>query len=113
MGIVYSTEHGRMCPACGKPVGECLCRRKNDVPQGDGIVRIAAETKGRKGKSVTVITGVPLDPEGLKELGRQLKGKCGAGGSVKNGVIEIQGEHRNLLFEELPKRGWRVRRAGG
>jgi translation initiation factor 1 len=112
-GPVYSTERGRMCPACGQPIAECLCRRKKAVPQGDGIVRVGRATKGRKGKGVTVITGVPLDERELKELVSQLKAKCGAGGTVSDGVIEIQGDHRDVLLEELRKRGWMVRRAGG
>jgi translation initiation factor 1 len=112
-GIVYSTEHGRMCPVCGKPIGECVCRRKKAAPAGDGIVRVGRETKGRKGKGVTVVTGVPLDEAGLKDLARQLKAKCGAGGAVKDGAIEIQGDHRDVLVEELKKRGWTVKRSGG
>jgi translation initiation factor 1 len=112
-GTVYSTEHGRMCPACGKPVADCVCRQKKDVPEGDGIVRVGRETKGRKGKGMTVITGVPLDEMGIKEVGKQLKTKCGAGGTVKDGVIEIQGDHRDLVLEELRKRGWIVKRVGG
>jgi translation initiation factor 1 len=112
-GPVYSTEHGRMCPACSKPISDCDCRQKKEAPEGDGIVRVARETKGRKGKGMTVITGVPLDEMGIKELGKQLKAKCGAGGTVKDGVIEIQGDHRDLLLEELRKRGWTVKRVGG
>lgn len=112
-GIVYSTEHGRMCPSCGKPFAECICRQKKKVPGGDGIVRIGRETKGRKGKGVTVITGIPLDESGLKEVAKQLKTKCGAGGAVKDGAIEIQGDHRDVLLEELRKRGWTVKLAGG
>jgi translation initiation factor 1 len=112
-GIVYSTAHGRMCPACGKPIGECSCRQKSAVPEGDGIVRVERQTKGRKGKGVTVITGVPLGATELKELAKQLKARCGAGGTLKDGVIEIQGDHRDALLEELKKRGWTVKRAGG
>lgn len=112
-GTVYSTEHGRMCPACGKPIAACVCCDKEAVPGGDGIVRVARETKGRKGKGVTVITGVSLDHAGLLRLAKQLKQKCGSGGTVKDGVIEIQGDHRDLLVEELRKRDYTVKRSGG
>jgi len=112
-GIVYSTAHGRMCPECGRPSGECVCGRKKVVPGGDSVVRIGRETKGRKGKGVTVITGLPGDEAELKELGKQLKAKCGAGGTVKDGVIEIQGDHRSLLLHELSSRGLKVKLAGG
>ncbi len=112
-GIVYSTEHGRMCPGCGKPVGECVCRKAPTIPQGDGIVRVSRETKGRKGKGVTLVTGVLLDEDGLHKLATELKRRCGAGGTVKGAVIEIQGDHRDLLVAELTKRGYTVKRAGG
>ena len=113
-GIVYSTEHGRMCPACGKPVGECVCpQEKKPVSVGDGIVRVGRETKGRKGKGVTVITGLPLDEQGLEKLATDLKRRCGAGGAVKGNTIEIQGDHRDLLVAELTTRGYTVKRSGG
>ena len=112
-GTVYSTVHGRMCPVCTKPIAACECRQKRAVPKSDGIVRVGRETKGRKGKGVTVITGVPLEDAELKELGRRLKAKCGAGGTVRDGVIEIQGDHRDVLLEELRTRGWTVKRTGG
>jgi len=112
-GIVYSTEHGRMCPGCSKPVGECVCRKESVVPQGDGIVRVSRETKGRKGRGVTLITGVLLDEDGLHKLATELKRRCGAGGTVKDATIEIQGDHRDLLMTELTKRGYTVNRAGG
>ena len=111
--IVYSTSGGRMCQGCGRPVGECVCREAAPVVAGDGVVRVRRETKGRKGKGVTVITGVGLDREGLAKLAGELKQMCGAGGTVKGSVIEIQGDHRDLLVEELKRRGYVVKRSGG
>ena len=103
-----------MCPDCGRPVGECVCREA--VPAmaaGDGVVRVGRETKGRKGKGVTVITGLALDREALARLATELKQRCGAGGTIKGSVIEIQGEHRDLLVDELERRGFVVKRVGG
>jgi len=102
-----------MCSKCGNPTAACVCSKKKSLVAGDGIVRIGRETKGRKGKGVTIISGVPLDPSGLLALGKELKRKCGSGGTVKEGVIEIQGDHRELLFEDLQKRGWRIKHSGG
>jgi len=113
IGIVYSTEHGRMCPECGKPAAECVCRKGSVVPPGDGIVRVSRDVKGRRGKTMTVITGVPLDEPGLQKLATELKRRCGAGGTVKEGVIEIQGDHCDLVMAELTKRGYTVKRVGG
>ena len=112
-GIVYSTEHGRMCPACGEPVAKCVCRKSGAPPPGDGVVRVGRETKGRKGKCVTVITGLGLDSDGLRDLAKQLKQRCGTGGTAKAGAIQIQGDHRDLLVEELKGRGYVVKRTGG
>ena len=112
-GIVYSTAFGKACPKCGRPVNQCICGKAKGGAPSDGIVRIARETKGRKGAGVSIITGVPLDAEGLKDLARQLKQKCGTGGTVKAGVIEIQGDHRDVLRQELVKRGYTVKLAGG
>ncbi|MBU0961844.1 MAG: translation initiation factor Sui1 [Proteobacteria bacterium] len=112
-GSVYSTEFGKMCPDCHHPAAKCTCREKQSTPENDGIVRLMRETKGRKGKGVTLITGVSLKNEGLKEIAKALKQKCGSGGSVKNGIIEIQGDHRDLLERELGKLGYTVKRAGG
>jgi len=106
-GLVYSTEHGKMCPACGMPIAECVCRQR-PAPAGDSIIRVRLETKGRKGKGVTVITGIPLGPAELTELGKQLKKKCGTGGTVKDGVIEIQGDHCEALINTLKSQGWTV-----
>jgi len=108
--IVYSTGHGRMCPGCGNPASGCTCRRGATPPQGDGIVRIARSTKGRKGKVVTVITGIPQDLDGLQRLAKELKQRCGSGGTVKDGAIEIQGDHGDQLVKELQARGYRVKR---
>jgi translation initiation factor 1 len=112
-GMVYSTDRGKMCPTCGKPIAQCGCGAKKSVPQGDGIVRIGRSTKGRKGKGVTMITGVPLESDALQELAKRLKQKCGSGGTIKEGVIEIQGDHRDLLVEELTSQGYTVKRSGG
>ena len=112
-GLVYSTEFGKMCPGCNQPTVKCICQKKQALPKNDGIVRLMRETKGRKGKGVTLITGLPLDNEGLKKLAKSLKQKCGSGGSLKNGVIEIQGDHRDVLEKELDGMGYKVKRAGG
>ena len=116
--IVYSSEHGQLCRHCGLPVKRCQCRanpRKtaDSAPVGDGIVRVGRTSKGRKGKTVTEVTGVPLEPDELRELARELKQRCGTGGALKDGVIEIQGDHRDTLFAELEQRGFKVKRTGG
>lgn len=110
---VYSSDGGRSCPECNRPVGDCVCRKKQSTVTGDGVVRVSRETKGRKGKGVTVVTGVPLDALELADLAKQLKNRCGAGGTVKNGTIEIQGDHRDKVVAELLDRGWNVKRSGG
>ncbi len=113
-GTVYSTEHGRMCPGCCRPAADCLCRQqKTALPLGDGVARVSLETKGRKGKGVTLISGLPVSGEDLTELARRLKQRCGSGGTVKDGVIEIQGDHRQTVAEALAKEGYRLKRAGG
>jgi translation initiation factor 1 len=113
MGLVYSTEHGRMCPDCGNPVADCTCRRRGVVRQADGIVRVGRETKGRKGKGVTLVTGLAGPDDDLRQIARELKRMCGSGGTVKDGVIEVQGDHRDKLVAELQKRGYVVKRSGG
>jgi translation initiation factor 1 len=110
--LVYSTREGRICPACGKPVAACACSRRAAIPAGDGIVRVRRETKGRGGKTVTVVTGLSLDAGGLAALGAELKRRCGTGGTAKDGEIQIQGDHVDLLLSELEKRGYRAKRAG-
>lgn len=112
-GLVYSTEVGRVCPDCHEAVDRCRCKQGQTAPAGDGDVRVSRETKGRKGKGVTLITGVPLGEAELTAFAKTLKAKCGSGGTVKAGVIEIQGDHRATLVPLLEARGWVVKRAGG
>ena len=109
---VYSTDGGRLCPGCGRPAGQCQCRAPTP-PAGDGIVRLHRETKGRGGKAVTLVRGLPLAGEELQALARQLKQKCGVGGAVKDGQVEIQGDQRDKIKAELEKLGYRVKIAGG
>jgi translation initiation factor 1 len=111
--LVYSSDQGRICPGCGKPVAGCACARSKTSGSGDGIVRVRRESKGRGGKTVTVVVGVPLAGEALRSLAGELKRRCGTGGTVKEGNIEIQGDHADLLVAELQKRGYAVKRAGG
>lgn len=113
--LVYSTEAGgRMCPDCRAPVAQCRCKENNArIPATDGIVRVSHETKGRKGKGVTVIKGLALDAAALAAAGKQLKTACGSGGTVKDGTIEIQGDHRELVMAALARQGHVVKRAGG
>lgn len=102
--LVYSTETGRIKPE----------KVETAAPvSGDGIVRLHRETKGRKGKGVTLITGVPETPEKLKSLAKELKQLCGTGGAVKEGVIEIQGDQRERLKPALEAKGYKVKLAGG
>lgn len=107
--LVYSTETGRICPACGQPVEGCRCvkgKKPVSSSRGDGKVRITYETKGRRGKGVTIVTGFTEDNDGgLKALARKLKQRCGTGGTVKGGTIEIQGDQREILLVELKAMG--------
>ncbi|MES2124213.1 MAG: translation initiation factor Sui1 [Gemmatimonadota bacterium] len=112
-GLVYSTELGRTCPECREQLGCCRCKTSPVIPAGDGIVRVSRETSGRKGKGVTLVRGVLLARAELEALATQLKKRCGSGGTVKDGVIEIQGDHRDIVIAELASRGMRVKRAGG
>jgi translation initiation factor 1 len=111
--LVYSSEHGRVCPECGRPQARCTCHERARAPRGDGVVRVRRERKGRRGKTVTTASGVPLPPDELAKLAAELKRRCGTGGSAKDGVIEIQGDHGDALIEALRSRGYTVKRAGG
>lgn len=112
-GLVYSTDAGRMCPACRRPIAQCTCAQARPAAPSDGIVRVSRETKGRGGKAVTLVKGVQLDAATLDKLGRQLKAACGSGGTVKDGVIEVQGDHCDRVMEMLKAQGHTVKRAGG
>lgn len=110
-GLVYSTESGRMCPECRQAVSACVCKARA-APTGDGAVRVSRQTKGRGGKSVTLVKGLALDAVALALLGKQLRTACGSGGTVKEGVIEIQGDHCERVMEALRQHGHHPKRAG-
>lgn len=122
--LVYSSEAGRICPACGRKTSVCDCRGKGArariaaraeaeaQAKSDGIVRVGRSTKGRGGKIVTTVSGVAGGADALATLAGELKKSCGTGGSVKDGVIEIQGEHRDTLVRELERRGFKTKRVG-
>jgi len=112
-GLVYSTDGGRMCPGCRQPVSACVCKAAAPVPSGDGVARVWRETKGRGGKAVTLVKGLALDDAALAALGKQLKASCGSGGTVKDGVIEVQGDHAERVVQALIRLGHRAKRAGG
>ena len=115
--LVYSTESGRICPSCEQPAATCSCKKKKSKPKpnikNDGIVRIQREVKGRKGKTVTAISGFLVDDDELRNLATELKRSCGTGGSVKDGIIIVQGDHRQIILSILKKKGYTVKLAGG
>lgn len=110
-GLVYSTDAGRMCPDCREPTASCICKLKAP-PKTDGLVRVSLQTKGRGGKSVTLVKGLPLDAAALALLGKQLRSACGSGGTVKEGVLEVQGDHVTTIMAALQKQSYYVKRAG-
>ena len=112
---VFTTEQGRVCPNCSKPISQCTCKKQKpkQITKLDGIIRLRIDRKGRGGKSVTLIEGLIANEQELKELAKELKKVCGAGGAVKNGLIEIQGDVRDLLKEKLEQKGFKVKIAGG
>lgn len=111
--VVYSTAGGKICPQCQQPVSACRCSKKPAGPRGDGNVRVRRESKGRRGKVMTVIVGLALEEAALAELAAKLKKKLGTGGAVKDGAIEIQGDHRDTLVTMLREMGHSAKPAGG
>lgn len=111
--LVYSTDAGRICPDCAQPQAACVCKQRVAVPAGDGVVRVQRETKGRGGKAVTVVRGLALPPDALAALGKRLRTVCGSGGTAKDGVLEVQGDHVERVMALLAAEGHRVKRAGG
>lgn len=121
--LVYTSEDGRICPECSKPVKQCQCSKsgrqaasaqagKRSMP-ADGVIRVQRETKGHGGKTVTVISGVTGGDSAIAALATTLKKRCGCGGSVKEGVILIQGDHADTIVATLTAQGLRCKRAGG
>ena len=110
--IVYSTDQGKHCPECSRPKEQCICKTQSPN-QGDGIVRLQRQTKGRAGKPCVIISGLPLHTTELKKLAKKLKSKCGVGGSIEASDILIQGDKRELLKTELEALGYTVKFAGG
>jgi translation initiation factor 1 len=114
--LVYSTDSGRIdtCPICGLPYAKCSCGQSTQpARKSDGIVRVRRERKGHGGKTVTVIDGVIGSEAELTTLAQQLKKLCGSGGTVKDGNIEIQGDHCEKVMAKLSGLGYKVKRAGG
>ena len=110
---VYRTDGGRLCPQCQRLVVACICGADRPAATGDGVVRIRRETKGRAGKAVTVIDGIPVDPAELKNLCKHLKQRCGVGGAVKGVQLEIQGDQRTMCQKTLEEMGYVVKQSGG
>jgi translation initiation factor 1 len=101
------------CSQCRQPSDRCTCSHNDNLHKKPEIIRVCLDTKGRRGKAVTIATGFSLDPPKLAELAASLKKTCGSGGTAKDGQIEIQGDHREKLLGELEKMGYRARRSGG
>lgn len=102
-----------MCPQCRQPLAACVCRAAAPVPAGDGVAKVMREKKGRAGKTVTVVRNLALDPVALAALARELKNACGSGGTLRDGVLEIQGDHVDRVLQALASRGLKAKRAGG
>ena len=113
-GLVYSTEGGRMCPNCRQTQADCRCAAlARAAPRGDGQVRVSRDTKGRGGKAVTLVRGLAFTDAEIQDLGKRLRSACGAGGTVKDGVIEVQGDHVERVLAWLQGQGQNAKRSGG
>ncbi len=121
-GLVYSTGAGRMCPQCRQAKADCRCAAlaaqaaqaaQAALSKGGAAVRVSRDSKGRGGKTVTVVRGLPLVPAALADLGKRLRAACGAGGTAKDGVLEIQGDHVERVLAWLQQEGHKAKRAGG
>jgi|AraplaDrversion2_2_1032049.scaffolds.fasta_scaffold83301_2 translation initiation factor 1 len=114
MSLVYSTDAGRMCPTCRQPAAACTCKAAAAVSTfPDGTVRVSRETKGRAGKGVTLVKGLGLAEPALTAWAKAMKATCGTGGTVKDGVVELQGDHVVLVMDKLKQQGRTVKRTGG
>ncbi len=116
--LVYSSGPGRVgsrtCPQCRQAQADCRCAvLQAAVPAGDGNVRVSRENKGRGGKTVTLVRGLPLPLAELEALGKQLRTHCGSGGTVKDGVVEVQGDHAERVLAWLQGQGHKAKRTGG
>ena len=111
--LVYTTSAGRVCPVCEKSKNLCVCDIKSSPRLKGERIHISRDKKGRRGKTVTIISGISLDENGLRDLASELKRKCGTGGSVKNGDILIQGDRIELSIQFLKEKGYSAKRAGG
>lgn len=115
-GLVYSTDQGQLCPACREALDKCRCeeiKSNKRLANLDGWVKLQLSTKGRKGRGVTLIKDLPLTNDQLKALTKELKTKCGTGGSLKESVIEIQGDKRSILQPLLEAKGYKLKTIGG
>lgn len=111
--LVYSTDGGRTCPDCRRPLADCRCRQAAAPPVGDGTVRVSREKQGRGGKTVTVVRGLALAPDALAVLGKRLRSACGTGGTAKDGLLELQGDQVERVLALLAEDGYKARRSGG
>ena len=111
--IVYSTGIGSLCPNCRHPVRDCVCPKGAPGAAKPGAVRVGREVKGRAGKGVTTVTGLPLSLADIETLATRVQKRCGSGGTVREGIIEIQGDHRDVIVAELVKAGFAAKKSGG